>query len=97
MPVSDVTLTQDGLTNVYSLGTVSCTGNNRIEFQAGDVIGFYHGNFALYGVNTIPTMGYISYIYDVNNQLDTLNINNADRVVDLRQPLIEVMFGKIIN
>ena len=82
LTANDITLMSGGPTNIYYLGSMSCTGNNRIEFQAGDVIGFYHGSFALYDVYTITTMGYISYIFDVNNQLDTLNINNADSIVD---------------
>ena len=96
LAANDIMLTGGG-TNVYNLGTVSCTGNNRIEFQAGDVIGYHHANFLLYHLYTITTMGYIAYVFDTSNPLSTLNINSADSVMDFRQPLIEIMFGKMSN
>ena len=42
----------------YYLGNVSCTGNERIEFQSGDVIGYYHANEVQYRLWSIDTTGY---------------------------------------
>ena len=75
---------------------MSCTGNERIEFQSGDVIGYYHASEVQYRLWSTDTTGYTAYQYDSNSPLDTVNINdnNVD-VIDNRQPLIQVMFGKI--
>ena len=80
----------------YYLGNVSCTGNKTIEFQSGDVIGYYHANTVQYRLWSIKTTGYTVYQYDNNSSLDTLNIsaNNVNKLTS-RQPLIQVMFGKI--
>ena len=79
----------------YYLGNASCTGNNRIEFQSGDVIGHYHANEVRYKLWNIETMGYTSYIHDENNPPNTFNINNNDVDSQIRQPLIQVLYGKI--
>ena len=78
----------------YYLGNVSCTGNNRIEFQSGDVIGHYHANEVRYRLWNIGTMGYTSYSRDEGSPLDTFNINNVDDS-GIRQPLIQVLYGNI--
>ena len=91
-------LTRSNITNMgeYYLGNVSCTGNERIEFQSGDVIGYYHANEVRRRLWTTDTTGYTVYERDVNSPLDTLNINASDVVkTENRQPLIQVMFGKI--
>ena len=81
----------------YYLGNVSCTGSNKIEFQSGDVIGYNHGSTMCYRLWNIETNGYTSYDRDNRKSpLDTFNINNDDvSLTDNRQPLIQVMYGKI--
>ena len=82
----------------YYLGNVSCSGDNRIEFQSGDVIGYYHGDplrFRLWSID-IDVNGYTVYHYDATSPLNTFNINHNDvSPTDNRQPLIQVMYGKI--
>ena len=79
----------------YYLGNMSCTGNERVEFQSGDVIGYYHANAVQYRLWSTNTTGYTVYQRDSNSgPLDSLNIN-AGNEIDNRQPLIQVMFGKI--
>ena len=80
--------------NEYYLGNVSCTGNNRIEFQSGDVIGHYHANEVRYRLWNIETIRYTSYIRYENNPLNTFSINSVDDS-QTRQPLIQVLYGKI--
>ena len=79
----------------YYLGNVSCNGSNRIEFQSGDVIGYHQGDPLHYGLLSIETMGYTSYYHDESNPLTTFNINNVDSTIENRQPLIQVIYGKI--
>ena len=76
----------------YYLGNVSCTGDNRIEFQSGDVIGYYHANEVWYRLWSIETTEYTSYIHDEDNPPNMLNTNNVDS--ETWQPLIQVLYGK---
>ena len=48
-----------------------------------------------YKLWNIETMGYTSYIRDENNPPNTFNINNEDVDSQTRQPLIQVLYGKI--
>ena len=84
----------DGNGGDYYLGNVSCTGNNRIEFQSGDIIGYHHGSPVRYALWNIETNQYRSYRRDSNNPLSSFNINNADDDLN-QQPLIQIMYGKI--
>ena len=97
LTASDISMMRDGNGNNYHLGNVSCTGNNRIEFQSGDVIGYHHGSSAFYRLWSIDTNGYTSYHHNnTDNSLEIFNINNNSvSLTDNRQPLIEVMYGKI--
>ena len=94
---TECALTANDISNMrdYYLGNVSCNGNNRIEFQSGDVIGYHQGDELRYRLWTIETMGYTSYYHDESNPLTTFNINNVDNTIENRQPLIQVMYGKI--
>ena len=96
---TECALTANDISNMgdYYLGDVSCNRNNRIEFQSGDIIGYHQGDKLRYGLWSIETMGYTSYYHDESYPLTTFNINNVDSVVENRQPLIEVIYGKINN
>ena len=74
----------------YHLGNVSCTGDNKTEFQSGDVIGYYQSNSSLLN---IETEGYTSYIIK-NSSLTSINISRVDHMFKSR-PLIQVMYGKL--
>ena len=76
----------------YFNSVVSLTGDNRIEFQAGDVIGYYHPSNPIRVVGIIIS-NYISYAFSFNN-LTTINISNYNGFQ--RQPLISVMTGEFI-
>ena len=79
----------------YYLGNVSCTGDNRIEFQSGDVLGYYHANEVRYRLWNIETMGYTAYSRERKNP-PNFNINGIDGTEN-RQPLIQVLYGKIAS
>ena len=89
------TLTADDITNLTIngslLGNVSCTVDNRTEFQSDDVIGYYQSNSSLLN---IVTEGYTSY-GSKNNSLTSINISNADYTHKSRQPLIQLLYGKV--
>ena len=81
----------------YYFANVSFTGNNRIEFQSGDVIGYWHrSRVSCYRVWNIRTAGYTSYAVrpTLNNTINTNEIDGdfAIETTD-RQPLIQVTFG----
>ena len=80
----------------YYLGNVSCTGDNRIEFQSDDIIGHYHANTMRYQLWNIGTTGYTSLVRDENSPLNTFNVNGVDDSLT-RQPLIKVLYGKITS
>ena len=75
---------------------MSCTGDNRIEFQSGDIIGYYHANNVRYRLWNIETVGYTSYVRDEDSPPNTFNVNGVDDSTT-RQPLIQMLYGKIRN
>ena len=79
----------------YYLGNVSCSGSNRIEFQSGDVIGYHHGSPVLYQLRLVNTDGYTTYRYSTSSPLDTFIIESGTDEDSNRQPLIQVVYGKI--
>ena len=72
------------------------TGDNTIEFQSGDVVGYYHPPDARYRVINIPTDGYILYRFDLNRSPvpTSVNLNDANSNVSNAQPLIQFTIGK---
>ena len=91
---SDIIRVRNG--DEYYLGNVSCTGDNRIEFQSNDIIGHYHANEVLYRLWNIETMGYTSHVYHENSPPNTFNVNSVDDSLTHTQPLIQVLYGKEI-
>ena len=81
----------------YYFANVSFTGNDRIEFQSGDVIGYWHRSRPFcYRVWNIRTAGYTSYGVraTLNNNINTIDIDDGSTIVTTdRQPLIQVTFG----
>ena len=80
----------------YYYVNMSLNSNSQIEFQSGDVVGYYQPSNARQIWN-IQMDEYTSYSYTVANPLILLNINTEGISETNYQPLIEVMFGKIIN
>jgi len=73
----------------YYLAEIEITGTT-IEFQSGDVIGYYQPSTARYTVWSIQTSGYISY--DKGGHGSSFSLNGANKDDD-RQPLIQVTVG----
>ena len=79
----------------YRTVNIILTGNNTIEFQSGDVVGYYHPPDARYRVTTIRTSGYRLYQFDGSPALTSVNRDNGDRDNN-RQPLIQFTIGKCV-
>ena len=80
----------------YYFANVSFTGNDRIEFQSGDVIGYWHASSSCYTMWNIRTAGYTSY--NASLPSDAFNISDDSVAITTdRQPLIQVNFGKSHN
>ena len=74
---------------------MSLNSSSQIEFQSGDVIGYYQPSNARQIWN-IQTDEYTSYSYNATTPSAVLNINIEGISENNYQPLIEVMLGKII-
>ena len=79
--------------NNFMIVNISLTGNDTLEFQSGDVIGYYHPAQSRYQVTEIQTAGYVLYRFDGSSSLDSLNISQSDKVLNNRQPLIQFIVG----
>ena len=95
--IGEVKLQSDQVTGngAYRTANITLTGNNTIEFQSGDVIGYYHPRRSLYRVRTIRTNGY--RLYQFNNLSDStssVDLNDANNNPNNRQPLIQFSIGK---
>ena len=73
---------------------VPLIGTDRIFVQSGDVVGFYHPPNFDRQVRTIPTHGYVLYLFDGSNATMSLDFSTA-MATDMRQPLIQFTIGKL--
>ena len=71
--------------DTVSIATVILTGNNTIEVQSGDVVGYYHPPDARFRVITRRTDGYI---------LQQFNASGSEFIKNYRQPLIQFTISK---
>ena len=80
--------------NNFFEANIILTGNNIIEFQSGDVVGYYHPPDARYQVVTIQTDGYILYQFSGSPVPTSVNLNNASHNSSDGQPLIQFTIGE---
>ena len=69
------------------------TGNNTIEFQSGDVVGYYHPPRSRYQVRDIYTNGYLVYQFNGSSTPTSVNLNESNFMIDFRQPLLQFAIG----
>ena len=73
---------------------ITLTINNAIEFQSGDVIGYYHPPDSHFLMRDIQTDGYCLYRFNgspaANN---TEDLSLSDRMFNNRQPLLQFDIG----
>ena len=80
----------------YHYANLQLNSNSQIEFQPGDVIGYYQPYEPRRLIGSIQASGYISYSNNITSPSTSIDINSVDNTDNNYQPLIEVMFGKII-
>ena len=79
----------------YYEASVSLNSSSQIEFESGDVIGYYQPSNPHRRIWSIQASGYTSYSNNATSS--TIDINSADNTDTNLQPLIRLMFGKIIK
>ena len=80
----------------YRTANIILTGNNTVEVQSGDVVGYRHPPDARYRVRTIQTDEYRLYQFSGSSAL-SVNLSNADQMNNNRQPLIQFTIGKCFH
>ena len=83
-----------GAGRAYHSASLSLNSNSQIEFQSGDD---YQPSNPRRLIGSIQTSGYNSYSNTVTSPTTSIDTSNVDNIEDNRQPLIAVMFGKIIQ
>ena len=82
------------INNSYCYANIILTGNDRIEFQSGDVVGYYHPNSTRYRISTIPTDVYLQYCLTLSSSSLSVSLSNANASDDFQLPLIQFVIGK---
>ena len=73
---------------------ITLTGNNTIEIQSGDVVGYYHPPNPRFSVRDISTAGYVLYRFIVSSVPNSVDLNNSNGTGgNSRQPLIQFTIG----
>jgi len=82
--------------NTYWLFNITLNDDDRIEFEAGDVIGYYHPNDTRYIVGSVETEGYT--VYYINESYNPSNATElAGIALQKRQPLFQFTIGMTIE
>ena len=87
---------EDQVTEGYNNfeATIILTGEKRLQFQTDDVIGYYHPPQSRYRVLDLTTMGYKLYRFDETSPPNMLNLSEANKTLNNKQPLLQFTFGK---
>ena len=94
--IGEVQLSDDQVTGSgdYRTANITLTGNDTIEVQSGDVVGYYHPPQSRYLVRDIQTNGYVLYRFDGSPAADnTENLSQRDYRLNNRQPLLQFAIG----
>ena len=78
----------------FRIANIMLTGNDTIEVQSGDVVGYYHPSDSRYLVRDILTDGYELYRFDGSPAADnTENLSQRDNMFNYRRPLLQFAIG----
>jgi len=77
----------------YWVVSISLNNDDRVEFEAGDVIGYYHPPRSRYQVWSITTAGYIGYANNFTTRSSTINLSTQYITFSNIQPLIQFTVG----
>jgi len=92
--VHEYLLQEDDITEMgtYHLANVSFTGDDRVEVQSGDIIGYHIRHAPRYNVWNIETMGYTSYVSGFTFiPINSFTVSGSE--TENNQPLIQPLFG----
>ena len=81
----------------YYYAKMSLNISSQIEFQSGDIIGYYQPTDPQYLIYSIQVAQYTSYSNTVTSPSTSIDIHSVNNTETQRQPLIEVTFGKIMQ
>ena len=92
--INEVQLQSNQVTGsgTYRTANITLTSDNTIEFQSGDVVGYYHPRNARYRVRDIETDGYILYRFD-GPAPSSVNLTERNCMFNFRQPLLQFTIG----
>jgi len=93
---SEVVEEVDNDNNTYWLVNITLNDDDRIEFEAGDVIGYFHPPDARYLISRIVTPGYREYANESTNASSTISLVTQAISINKRQPLIQFTTGRNI-
>ena len=79
----------------FRTANITLTGNNTIEVQSGDVVGYYHPPQSQYRVRNIESNGYIQYVFD--GSLESVDLDDGVDIRNDRQPLIQFVIGGCVS
>jgi len=91
---SEIVQVGHDLSTAYWLVDIILNDDDRIDFEAGDLIGFYHPPDSRYTVWTIDTVGYTAYGHLLDNALNFINLTTIEGDINNLQPLIQITVGK---
>ena len=99
--ISEVLLQSDNQVTIrrsdFYDANIVLTGNSRIEFQSGDIVGYFHPNDARYSVRDIRTDEYVLYRFDGSPSPTSVDLSTRDAMINFRQPLIQFTIGMCIQ
>ena len=85
------------ITNTHYIYNASLNGSDQVEFQSGDVIGYYHPLHSIRKVRMDSNPNYTLYYKgNVNYAVGTINISSEEYIKVAFQPLISVMTSEYI-
>jgi len=90
---SEVVEEVDNNNNTYWLVNITLNGDDRIAFEAGDVIGYYQPPSTRYKVSVTYSAGYRLFGYEPTAESNTIKLNSQRFSVNNLQPLIQFTIG----
>jgi len=93
---SDSQVTRESNNSDTGKANILLTGNDRLEFQSGDVVGYFHPTTARYQVKSILTNRYAEYLFIGSTAPASVNLINADHNY-IQEPLIHFEIGEFFT
>jgi len=91
---SEITEEVDNNNNTYWLVNITLNGDDRIEFEAGDVIGYYQPPDTHHILWFFEVDGYIAYANFFNISSNKFSLDNSHISQNSLQPLLQFLIGK---